>query len=86
MATQITKDELEGVKKTLDDADLGRASLVELSRAYEICRRANAKKTLVLLGDHIRRIVMKPELNFPRAVIAGLLSGTIVTLTVGRLK
>ena len=86
MPNQITRTELDDVKGALKEADAGRPSLVALARAYEICLKAGAKKTLEALGDHIRRAVAKRELTFPRAVAAGLLSGTIVTLTVGRMR
>jgi len=85
LAAQISRTELDEVKAALADADQGRGSLVALARAYEICLRADAKKTLDAIGDHIRRLVAKKELTFPRAVTAGILSGTIVTLTIGRL-
>lgn len=86
MPPKITQAQADQVKKALSNADSGRPSLVELAHAHEICARAGAKKTLDLLRVHIKNLIVKPELNFPRAVIAGILSGTIVTLTVGRLN
>jgi hypothetical protein len=83
--TRITQAELDAVKGAIADAEAGRATLVGLARAHDICERAGATRTLGVVREHIRRQTPNQEgFHFLRAVFAGLLSGSIVALTLGR--
>lgn len=84
MSSQISREELDAVKRSVADAEAGKASLTDLARAHEICARAGAAKTLSIVDEHIRRLVPN-RVNLMPNLVAGLLSGTIVALTIGRL-
>ena len=81
----MTKDDANFVRKAVADGEAGRATLGQLARAHDICAREGANKTLGILREEIRRMTPRPERwTFLRSVFAGLIAGSIVSLTVGR--
>jgi hypothetical protein len=85
LPAQISRAELDAVKKTITDAETGKASLVDLARAHEICSRAGASKTLGIISEHIHRMTPGRYRSLVPNVGAGIVSGAIVSLTIGRL-
>ena len=85
MPAQISKTELDEVKKTLVDAEAGKATLVGLAHAHEICARAGATKTLDIIREHIHHLTPGRYKSLMPNVCAGIVSGALVTLTIGRL-
>lgn len=85
MAAQISHADLDAVKVAITNAERGKGSLVALARAYEICQGAGALRTLAVVGEHIHRMTPNPQLNLLPSVFSGVVSGTLVTLMVGRL-
>lgn len=84
-APQISRDDLRFVKKTIDDAEAGRATLPQLALAHSVCERAGASKTLGILRAHIRRYTPGPSrASILPNIVAGLISGSIVWFFLGR--
>lgn len=86
MATpQISRNDLQLVKKAIDDAEAGRATLPQLALAHSVCERAGATKTLGIIRSHIHRYTPGPSrFSILPNIIAGLISGTIVWFFLGR--
>jgi hypothetical protein len=87
MSATITRAEAEEIKQAISDAEAGHASMGALARAHDVCERAGAVKTLEVVRSHIRGC--EPALgnqSFFRSIAAGLIAGSIVALTVGRLR
>ena len=85
MTASISKSELALVKTALDDAEHGRATLVQLAQAHEVAERAGANGTVGLLRGYIRGMTPGPRAGFLSAnVVGGIISGVIVWLFLGR--
>jgi len=81
----MTKADADFVRTAVADGQAGQATLSELARAHDICERAGATKTLGVLRSQIRAMTPGPERSsFLKSVFAGLIAGSIVSLTLGR--
>ena len=83
---QISKTELEQVKKAISDAEGGQATLLQLAQAEAVASRAGGGRTVGILRAHIRR--MTPEATKSIAFSSFMLSitaGVVVWLGLGRL-
>ena len=78
----MTRQQANEIRRIVADAEAGRASLPSLRRAHDLCGGAGAVQTAAFLEKHINKIRMK---DFGRMILAGLISGSVVTLTVGRI-
>jgi hypothetical protein len=81
---QISRDELEEVKRAIADAEAGQATLVQLARAHAIAERAGGGTTVGILRSHIRHMTPDPMRSTTfRNFVTGLASGVVVWLLLG---
>ena len=73
------------IRRALDDARAGRASLTHLARAHDLVSGTNATTTLGELREHIRQCTPKPPLRDEgKAIFLGFLSGVLTHVILKR--
>lgn len=81
---QISKSELEEVKRAITDAEAGQATLEQLAHAHTIAEKAGGGTTVGILRSHIRRMTPDPTQSTTfRNFVTGLASGVVVWLLLG---
>jgi len=81
----LTPTEVAEIRRTLDDARAGRASLTHLARAHDLVSGTSATATLGELREHIRQCTPKPPLRDEgKAIFLGFLSGVLTHVILKR--
>ena len=81
----LTPTEVAEIRRALDDARAGRASLTHLARAHDLVSGTSATTTLGELREHIRQCTPKPPLRDEgKAIFLGFLSGVLTHVILKR--
>ena len=78
---KLTPAEIAEIQKILADARAGRATLVQLAHAHDLCSSACLNGTLGEIRQHIRAMTPRPPLrDEARSIVLGFISGVFTHL------
>jgi hypothetical protein len=77
----LTDTEIASLRKALDDARAGRATLTQLAQAHDLAEDAGATHVVGELRSHIRRMTPTPasplSSNIGKSLALGIVSGVL---------
>ena len=83
----LAKADAAEISKALADAKVGRATLVQLSKAHELAERNGASVCVGELRKHIRNHCPAPiARNELKSVGLGIVSGCVTAFLLGRMR